>query len=136
MFRAKEKRAFTLVEIMIVVGIISLLAAVAIPNLIAAKRSANEAAAKGNLRSLSSAAETASVSLGHYPLTLAEYQNFIASARDYCADLAGAQTALQGYNYSCTMDITGYTIVATPVTLGSSGNTTFTITTGGVISPL
>jgi len=134
--KINNDQAFTLVEIMIVVGIITLLSAAAIPNLISAKRTANEAAAKANIRSLSTAAETASVSLGGYPVTLVGFQNFIGSAADYCADLAGGQTTLQGYNYSCTMDITGYTFVASPAILGTSGNITYTATTGGVITPL
>jgi len=136
MCKINSNKAFTIVEILMVVGIISLIAAIAVPNLISAKRSANEAAAKANLRSLSSAAETASISLGHYPLTLLEFQGFINSAPEYCADLAGGQSLLQGYNYNCTMDITGYTLVATPATLGTTGNVTYTATTGGVITPL
>ncbi len=123
-------------EIMIVVGIVSLLAAIAIPNLIAMKRAANEAAAKSSIRSLSSASETASVSLGHYPVTLSQLQGFIDSAPNYCADVSGGQTQVQGYSYSCTADITGYTFVASPVTLGTTGNVTYTATTGGVLTPI
>jgi len=136
MIKLGRSKGFTLVEILIVVGIISLLAAIAIPNLIAMKRAANQAAAKGNIRSLANAAETASVSLGHYPTTVAELQGFISSATDYCADLSGGQSAIQGYNYSCVMDITGYTLAASPVTPGTTGNITYTATTGGILTPL
>ncbi len=136
MHKLNSKRGFTLVEILTVVGIISLIAAIAVPNLISVKRSANEAAAKANIRSLSGAAETASISLGGYPVTLVQFQNFINSAPYFCADLAGTQTSLQGYNYSCTMDLTGYTLIASPVTLGTTGSVTYTATTGGIITPL
>jgi len=136
MLKLRSGQAFTLVEVMIVVGIISLLAAIAIPNLISMKRAANEAAAKANIRSLAAAAETGSVSLGRYPVTVAELQGFIGSASDYCSDLTGGQTALQGYNYSCTMDLTGYSLVASPVTLGTTGSITYTVTTGGILTPL
>jgi type IV pilus assembly protein PilE len=136
MLRAHSHRAFTLVEIMIVAGIIGLISAIAIPNVISLKRVANEAAAKSNVRAISSAAEVALVSLGHYPVTLGELQGFINVAPNYCADLVGTQTALQGYNYSCTMDVTGYTITASPVILGTTGNVIYTITTGGLITPL
>ena len=136
MHKIISKKAFTLVEILIVAGIISLIAAIAIPNLIAAKRSANETAAKSNIRSLSAAAETASVSLGGYPVTVAQFQNFIGSVTNFCTNLSGTPTTRHGYNYSCTMDLTGYTLVASPETLGTTGNITYTATTGGVITPL
>ena len=136
MLKINSEQSFTLVEIMIVVGIIALLAAIAIPSLISVKRTANESAAKANIRSLSSAAETASISLGHYPVTVAELRNFISSASDFCADAAGGTTALNGYNYSCTFDVTGYTYQATPVTPGTSGSITYTATTGAVLTPL
>jgi len=136
MAKLSQSKGFTLVEIMIVVGIVSLLAAIAIPNLIAMKRAANEAAAKSNIRSLANAGETASVSLGHYPVTIFELQNFINSAPDYCADASGGQSQVQGYNYSCNVDITGYTFVASPVTLGTTGNVTYTALTGGILTPI
>ena len=43
------KKAFTLVEIMVVVAIIALLAAIAIPNLVRAKINSNNSVAKANL---------------------------------------------------------------------------------------
>ena len=136
MLKAKTVQGFTLVEIMLVIGIISLLSAIAIPSILSVKRTANEAAAKSNLRSLFSATETASVSLGRYPVTIAELQRFISSAADFCANTVGGQSAIQGYNYSCTIDLTGYTFVASPVNLGTTGNITYTATTGGVLTPL
>ena len=126
-----NRKGFTLVEIMIVVAIIALLAAIAIPNLLSARTTANTAAAKANVRSLSTAAETfATAHSGTYPATVDELTTFISSAGSYC------NATTQGYSYVCTLAVGGYTITATPVTVGTTGTTTYTATTGGVLTPL
>ena len=131
------RKGFTLVEIMIVVGIVALLAAIVVPNMLTAKRTANEAAAKATIRSLSTAAETFAIPHGGaYPTTVAELNNFIASASNYCSDVVvTAVTPVQGYNYGCGLAVDGYTFVATPITLGTTGSVTYTVTTGGVLTP-
>ncbi len=128
----KKRRAFTLLEIMIVLTIIALLAAIAIPNLLRAKMSANDALAKSTLRSLSTASETYATSNGgSYPLDITS----LTGATPVYLNSPYCEQTISGYIYACTFSSTSYTISATPVSVGSSGTTTYTIITGGILSP-
>ena len=125
-------KAFTLVEIMIVVAIIALLAGIAIPNLLRAKMTSNDSVAKATLRAMSTAGEAyAAANSGNYPLDITSLTGasapFLNTA--YCGN------TLSGYDYTCAFGITGYTFTATPMSVGITGTTTYTVTTGGILAP-
>ncbi len=128
----RNRKGFTLVEIMIVVAIIALLAAIAIPNLLRARISANDALAQSTLRALSTATETYGTGNdGNYPLDMTSLTGATPSymTTDYCGQ------TVAGYVFACTMSVTQYTYAATPINVGASGTTTFTVITGGVLKP-
>src|SRR5438128_4503738 len=61
------RRAFTLIELLIVIGIISILALVALPNMLDAQVRAKVARGKADLRTISTSMEAYAVDHNRYP---------------------------------------------------------------------
>lgn len=114
----------------ILIPIIGILAAIAIPNLLRARMAANEANAQVVLRTISTAAETHAVAEGEYPLSL---YRLAAADRPYLAEDYG-HGIHQGYKFNCDFKTHDYKCQAIPENCGTTGNTIYTITTGGELS--
>jgi len=71
------KRAFTLIELLIVVAIIAILAAIAVPNFLEAQTRAKVSRVKNDMRSMATGMEAYAVDWSKYPLPSNEQGHFI-----------------------------------------------------------
>lgn len=133
------KKAFTIVEFMIVVAIIALLGSMAVPYLLKQKKSDNESAAQVTLRTISTGFEGYATSHnGQYPTDVA--MQLVAANPPYLTDnyftKCTATSPCRGYAYAVAgnLSATGYTITAKPASCSTSGSKSFSISTGGVLS--
>ncbi|HTP69678.1 MAG TPA: prepilin-type N-terminal cleavage/methylation domain-containing protein [Dongiaceae bacterium] len=140
---ATNQKGFSLMEMLIVAGIILLIAAIAIPSLLHGKASANQASAVTTMHALASACNTyADTYRRGYPATLSNLgpsaDPDITAANLVDGMLAGGYKS--GYNFvlvSGTPDasgyITTYTINANPAST-ASGNRYFYVDQRGVMT--
>jgi prepilin-type N-terminal cleavage/methylation domain-containing protein len=132
----KGIKAFTLVEILIVVGIIVVIAMIAIPNLLRVRISANEAAAKSRLKTIVAAATSyASANGGQYPNNLTTMVNSTPSYLDSTFSGNSAVHTKSGYKFSYYNGASEYKfwLSAEPVKEGVTGSRYFYTDESGVI---
>ncbi len=82
------KRAFTLIELLIVVAIIAILAAIAVPNFLEAQVRAKVSRVKSDIRTVTTGLESYCVDYGKYPL---------GKNASFALGLAGEEAHLFGY---------------------------------------
>lgn len=130
----KKSGGFTLIEMMVVVGIISVLLSITVPNLLRNKVQANEAAAIEDLRVIGAAQVSYNAS-----------HNSFGQFADLADTSSGPGTGFldegwtdgrekNGYRYSmATADATTFVCFAEPVSPGVTGTRYFRVDASGII---
>ena len=131
-----NRKAFTLVEILIVVAIIAMLAALAIPNLMLARLNANESVAQGTLKVVSTACENFRVA--HSPMVFPDNLQVLITATppylDGSIDTGTSGSPKNGYNFTYTrINEQQYVCSATPSIYTITGRRTFSINETGLL---
>ena len=147
--KIQDRKGFTLVELMIVVGVISIIAAIAVPGLLRARMSGNEASAIGSMRAIVSGEAAYAASGGGYATTLAAlglapaggapfvspdlsvtepavksgYMATVAAGTDAAVVLVAAATC----NAAATPSAATYYAHAEPLAVGITGQRSFAV---------
>lgn len=111
----KMNKAFTLIELMIVVAIIAIIAAIAIPNLLESKKAANETNAVGSLKAVASGYEI--YKTNNYSAIPANGGDGTAATAK-CYPLDQTWRSLGGANAHLKMDGTALALI--PPTIGDA----------------
>ena len=143
--RHTKRKGFSLIELLIVVTIILIIAAIAIPNLVRNKIQANETAAVGAMRTLNESVLLYSNSYGGFPHSLSDMGpgsggTAATSASADLIDSVLASGVKSGYRFAYVAvatdpsgNVLSYTVTATPVAPGSSGQRSFFTDQSGTI---
>jgi prepilin-type N-terminal cleavage/methylation domain-containing protein len=126
--KQNAQEGFSLIELLIVVAIILIIAAIAIPSFLRSKIAANEASAVGSMRTMNTSCVAYSTAYGQYPAALTNLGPIApgGTPTSTSADLIDATLAAgikSGYTfvYTAGTNNQSYTITATPIVAGQSG---------------
>ena len=129
--KIQNKQGFTLVELMIAIGIVVLLAALSINSLLRSKITANETAAIKTLKTLHSAFASYRTVNPTYPTTIAELDSEIPPYIDSALTVTRRR---RGYLFRVMQaDSNTFQLSASPVNGGVTGKRFFYIEEGGEI---
>jgi len=112
------QRGFTLMELMIAVGIILVILTMVIPNLQAARIRTNEVSAIRTIGTIHTAQAQYQSQTNRYGVSLAELSKVVSKKLATSGTHSGYRFVLQGTTE-------GYQIIATPEKIGDTGNRTF-----------
>jgi type IV pilus assembly protein PilA len=129
MTRNRQRRGFSLIELLIVIAIILIIVTVALPKLNKARMYAQETAALKAIQTLNTVQVQYNSTFGRFAASLTELGPPTsgtpnASAADLISgDMASGEK--QGYRFTLTGTPSGYTITGAPIAFGSTGSRTF-----------
>lgn len=129
MWNLRNRRGFSLIELLIVIAIILIIITIAVPKLQRARMYAQETAALGAIRTIHTAEVQYYSQFGKYAISLTELgPPASGAAGPSAADLIGNDLSSglkQGYKFKLSGSQGGYQIDAQPEVFNSSGSRTF-----------